>query len=610
MDLPKQKTTQYLEDLLRDPITYEIFKDPVFAEDGHVYERGFIEEYLKTNSTSPITNQLMGKTLKPAYLIKHMVHKFLSENPDKAEEQYVGNLVEFNAQYTLSAIIHNQDYQKILAYKNIPLNLDWKFDISGYQTLVKYFSKHVRETRITNHIISHCVDIDIKFVKPGKQYHKSPIYYICKYGSISSILLAIRKGANLDVTFNYNQVKPIHIIAKRGETDMILTVLNQKPEILCHRDCKGNNFIHHLIESKKINFEQLNNLLSKLALKCEWPTFVNLLTEHRGSVNRTVIYNIISSYGFSEDLVTLASKLQLGPDIHQLFLKFPDHACLKLIKTQTPLSLSAKGYSQMSILQTAIRYRFYNTSLYLLKNRVCTEDLDSVGETPLHYAIRYFPQIVPKVIHYTTVFDKSKFGVTPLHLAFRFLNEDRINLVYDLCCTKDSVFDTDCTGTPPIVYALQYGKLGFVKRIIEECPNLGNVKFGDKLMTHYLALYGDNEIVNNIPSYNNLDSVDKEGFTILHHCIMKNRNVKGLLNIGFNKNTLDKWGNDYVQFTSAIMKDKPELLKMIVDWVKPNSGTVYVFKDSAKYNHSILEFYLKNGITPNEYELRTINYLI
>ena len=53
------------EDLLC-PISYDVFNDPVTAEDGHVYERRAIEEwYARGHRTSPMTNLPCGTKLTP-----------------------------------------------------------------------------------------------------------------------------------------------------------------------------------------------------------------------------------------------------------------------------------------------------------------------------------------------------------------------------------------------------------------------------------------------------------------------------------------------------------------------------------------------------------------
>ena len=55
------------------PITQSLPIDPVTAEDGKVYERSAIEEWLKTHERSPLTNEAIGARLLPALQVKNMI---------------------------------------------------------------------------------------------------------------------------------------------------------------------------------------------------------------------------------------------------------------------------------------------------------------------------------------------------------------------------------------------------------------------------------------------------------------------------------------------------------------------------------------------------------
>ncbi len=65
------------DDLLRCPITYELFRDPVLAQDGHTYERQAIEEWIRRNGTSPITREPLAiEHLYPNRTVKELVDAF------------------------------------------------------------------------------------------------------------------------------------------------------------------------------------------------------------------------------------------------------------------------------------------------------------------------------------------------------------------------------------------------------------------------------------------------------------------------------------------------------------------------------------------------------
>eukprot|EP01105_Mastigella_eilhardi_P010197 TRINITY_DN2384_c0_g1_i6.p1 TRINITY_DN2384_c0_g1~~TRINITY_DN2384_c0_g1_i6.p1 ORF type:complete len:186 (-),score=35.13 TRINITY_DN2384_c0_g1_i6:621-1178(-) len=60
------------------PITHEVMRDPVVAEDGYVYERAAIEQWLEHHITSPMTNtQLPSRHLIPCYTIRSATTEWL-----------------------------------------------------------------------------------------------------------------------------------------------------------------------------------------------------------------------------------------------------------------------------------------------------------------------------------------------------------------------------------------------------------------------------------------------------------------------------------------------------------------------------------------------------
>ena len=60
------------------PITFSLPVDPVMAEDGNVYERSAIEEWLKQQHKSPVTNLAMGTKLLPALQVKNMIRAMVT----------------------------------------------------------------------------------------------------------------------------------------------------------------------------------------------------------------------------------------------------------------------------------------------------------------------------------------------------------------------------------------------------------------------------------------------------------------------------------------------------------------------------------------------------
>ena len=54
-------------------ITFEIMEDPVFAMDGHSYERSAIEDWFTKNNRSPLTNEVIETRVVPNHNLKSII---------------------------------------------------------------------------------------------------------------------------------------------------------------------------------------------------------------------------------------------------------------------------------------------------------------------------------------------------------------------------------------------------------------------------------------------------------------------------------------------------------------------------------------------------------
>lgn len=68
------------------PITGELPVDPVTAEDGKIYERAAIAEWLLKKNTSPMTNLVMGPRLFPATQVKNMIDELVRSGSIEGEK--------------------------------------------------------------------------------------------------------------------------------------------------------------------------------------------------------------------------------------------------------------------------------------------------------------------------------------------------------------------------------------------------------------------------------------------------------------------------------------------------------------------------------------------
>jgi hypothetical protein len=69
--------------VLTCPITMVIMREPVFADDGHTYERSAITEWVTMRGTSPVTRERMRSHFVPNMAIRKMIERLKSTKKRK-----------------------------------------------------------------------------------------------------------------------------------------------------------------------------------------------------------------------------------------------------------------------------------------------------------------------------------------------------------------------------------------------------------------------------------------------------------------------------------------------------------------------------------------------
>lgn len=200
------------------PISLQIFNDPVIVEDGNVYEREKIEEWLTTNSTSPATNTQISKKVYPAIIIKNMVNKYLLLNPDKKQNQYKLR-IKVDTQFLNKFPSKSYDEQTNL--------IDTISEQNEFKTLVF----HIFE-KCSFNIIKYLVD-NYEYVLNFKDFRNSkPIHKACIYQNYECIEYLINKKTDLNCE-NNDKWRPIHLACKYQKYECIKLFIDQNVELNC-----------------------------------------------------------------------------------------------------------------------------------------------------------------------------------------------------------------------------------------------------------------------------------------------------------------------------------------------------------------------------------------
>jgi len=148
------------------PISNEIFNEPVMCEDGHTYEKIYIEQWLKNNNTSPLTRQIMSKKMCVNFQVKKLVDALLKINPDLTKTQCNPHLI--------SCIINN-NFNQLLNYKYFRFRSLLKFKIND-KSVFQVLLENCNDVNIVSHVISVIQDNE-----HVDENGNTVMHYVCRY---------------------------------------------------------------------------------------------------------------------------------------------------------------------------------------------------------------------------------------------------------------------------------------------------------------------------------------------------------------------------------------------------------------------------------------------
>ncbi|ARF10492.1 U-box domain protein [Hokovirus HKV1] len=134
---------------LKCPITRSLFLNPVLANDNIIYEKEAIENWLKINTTSPITRKSITNKLTEVKNIKNIITNLIKQNPSLVNEQYysIKNHEIYKNEF-ISSIQEN--INNVIKYNNFNINsiiedcLEYLKDIEHVTYIFTNLSKNVK----------------------------------------------------------------------------------------------------------------------------------------------------------------------------------------------------------------------------------------------------------------------------------------------------------------------------------------------------------------------------------------------------------------------------------------------------------------------------------
>lgn len=225
-------------DLYRCPISKKIYYDPVVAEDGFIYERNEIQNWLADKRMSPTTGKMMGPRLQRTKKIRLLVEEYLKEHPEDKDDQYYYKVL-YNRDEVIN-YIYREEFERMYDYEDYWLN-DC-IDVEGQLTLVEFLCDKCKEEKVLKYVISNSVDYDTPNFDGMK-----PITTIIKNCSIDIIKFVIEKMEVAMDDPDGRGIYPIHtMLAEKGnDTEFVKYLLDMGFDFEL-QDVANNRPIHYL----------------------------------------------------------------------------------------------------------------------------------------------------------------------------------------------------------------------------------------------------------------------------------------------------------------------------------------------------------------------------
>lgn len=446
------------------PISYQIFREPVNADDGHTYEKTYLKKWLKNNSTSPITKQKI-REYHLDYNKKNLVDIFLTEYPQYRCEQYLDSNI------IIKCIIESSSYPEF--------NFD-DFDF-GYMEVneIQFFFRNIRPVDLYK-LIDLCEHKYSQIISNNQvdnyrdTNQESVTHSETSSGSVSDW--------DIDSDSESDSESDSKSDSKSSFNNFILNlIIYARPE-----------YISYLI-TKNIDFNIKNNDGCNLAMYiCKYSTHENLIKilekknidlEYSDIYGKKIIH-YACQYGLSK---TIKYIIDLKVDLE---------------------SESLDGYRPIHLLCI---YSSPKITRYLMDKNVDLNAKTNEGWTPLHYmcdanySFENFKYLIDRNVDLEA---ESTCKNRPIHIACKNTNEKAINYLINKRVNMN-VFNNKNKG--PIHYILKYQKDStLVKYIINNTIDLtikdiygNNLYYYIKNNTEYNINYFDKKFKSQV-SKNNL----------------------------------------------------------------------------------------------------------
>ena len=207
------------------PITRQLINEVAITSDGFFYEKSAIEQWLKSNNTSPQTGLIIKKVAYPFLVLQKQLDEFYINNPLMIKKRFLKPTSHRENLPKINRIIDNSDYDLLLNYTEF----DWILFGESIDKLME---------NVTNDIMIHIINNTLDLACDTDTNKWKPIHYMCQYQSIDVIKLLIDKGVDLECE-THDKWRPIHLVCRYRSIDAIKLLVDNEVDLECETDAKS-----------------------------------------------------------------------------------------------------------------------------------------------------------------------------------------------------------------------------------------------------------------------------------------------------------------------------------------------------------------------------------
>ncbi len=291
------------------PITMELFRDPVIAQDGITYERVAIEEWFSKSKTSPITREKISIKLYPNIFLRNQINKLISENPNLKSKQYETTDITMPS---IKRIYKTKSYGRILNYKNYNIEelieknkktvTKKKFgfikkNVEICETCVlKQLLRNCKDERILNYFLDNAINLGAK-----NSNHNKLIHFLCEFSPVNIVVMAVNKGADLK-SKTKKGLYPIHFACKGSNLEVVKYLIENGVDLEAeanngwkpiHYACRHGSYslIKYVINSG-VTVDYINNRIARFVKRNK--LHLNKLLNKNSNLNQVQKNDIIN----------------------------------------------------------------------------------------------------------------------------------------------------------------------------------------------------------------------------------------------------------------------------------------------------------------------------